>query len=293
MITIPFSIVPPKVLERLGRRFLNWGAFFEKMFPFLQQELSKANFKISAKKYLAMCFVATVFIFIIFGGMLTLFFANSGKILGGVVIAFFVALFIFFMQANYPKVLANRRIKKLDSDLLGALRAIMIQLNSGVPLFETLVITSKQQFGELSKEFKIVVDEISAGTPQIDALERMALRNPSPYFRRALWQIINAMKEGSVINSVIENIIINLNKEQIVQIEKYGSQLSPIAMFYMMGAVIMPALGIIFLVVIVSFVPLDEVIVKGLFWGLLGVVLFIQFVFTGIIKTKRPSLLEE
>ena len=160
-------------------------------------------------------------------------------------------------------------------------------------MFETLVITSKQDFGELSKEIKIAVDEISGGVPQIDALERMALRNPSPYFRRALWQIINAMKEGSVINKVIENIILNLNKEQIVQIEKYGSQLSPIAMFYMMGAVILPALGIIFLVVLVSFIELDEIVVKGIFWGLLGAVLFIQFIFMGIIKSKRPSLLEE
>ena len=46
--------------------------------------------------------------------------------------------------------------------------------------------------------------------PQIEALETMTLKNPSPYFRRTLWQIINAMKEGAASAEVMSNVITNL-----------------------------------------------------------------------------------
>jgi len=197
------------------------------------------------------------------------------------------------MQLNYPKMIGKKRVKRLDTDLLAALRAITIQLNSGVPLFEAIVIISNQQFGEVSREFRKTVKKINAGVSQIEALESMALQNPSPYFRRALWQIISGMKEGSTINEVIDNVLKNLTKEQIIQIEKYGSELKPFAMFYMMGSVIMPALAVTFLLVITSFIEIEPLLIKTIFWGLLGFVVFTQVIFSGMIKSKRPSLLGE
>ncbi|MBT4539743.1 type II secretion system F family protein, partial [Candidatus Woesearchaeota archaeon] len=223
----------------------------------------------------------------------SLFFAKVSEFYFGIILAVVVSALIFFMQLNYPKIASSRRIRKLDSDLLASLQAIMIQLNSGISLFESLVILSNQEFGEISIEFKKVVKKINAGVPQIKALEDAALQNPSPYFRRALWQIINGMKEGATINKVIATTISNLNKEQIIQIEKYGGQLNPLAMFYMMGAVIVPTLSITFFVVLASFIGLSDVIIKASFLGLLCFVIFFQFMFSGIIKTKRPSLLGE
>jgi hypothetical protein len=101
------------------------------------------------------------------------------------------------------------------------------------------------------------------------------------------------MKEGAQINSVISQVITSLTREQVIQIEKYGGQLSPLAMFYMIVAVIMPALGITFLVVLASFIGVEENVVKFILWGLLVGVVFFQLMFTGIIKSKRPSLLGE
>jgi hypothetical protein len=99
------------------------------------------------------------------------------------------------------------------------------------------------------------------------------------------------MKEGASINDILKNVIKNLTKEQIIQIEKYGSELNPLAMFYMMGAVIMPTLGITFLIIIISFIQIEESLVKLLFYSLLGFVVFFQTMFSGIVKTKRPTLL--
>jgi pilus assembly protein TadC len=168
-----------------------------------------------------------------------------------------------------------------------------IQLNAGVPLFETLVIVSNQDFGEVSKEFKTVTRAINAGVPQIKALEELAIRNPSPYFRRTIWQLINGMKEGADINKILRSIIRNLTKEQVIQIEKYGSQLNPLVTFYMMGAIIFPALAITFLIAIIAFLGLDKTATQFIFWSLVAFVIFFQVMFANTIKSKRPSLLGE
>ncbi|MBI4153022.1 type II secretion system F family protein [Candidatus Woesearchaeota archaeon] len=291
MVAIPFSVIPPRMLAKLSIYVMGWANALSKFFPYLQLEIDRTDLKVEAKRYLAMCIVASLFLFVILSVVLTLFLVKIEMYFLGVVVAFLFSLMAIFMQLNYPKVLAHRRIRKLDADLLAALRAIMIQLNSGVPLFESLVITSKQEFGEVSKELEKAVKQINAGVSQLNALETLALKNPSPYFRRSIWQIMNGMKEGANINEVMGNVIANLTKEQIIQIEKYGSQLSPIAMFYMMGAVIIPALGITFLIVLSSFIKMDDVLVKILFFGLLAFIVFFQIMSSGIIKTKRPSLL--
>jgi pilus assembly protein TadC len=293
MATIPFSFLPPKVLIRVSKYFMKWGTLLSRLNPYLQMELNRADMKIEARKYGAMCFSATSFFFIFFSIILTLGFLKIGKAYFGVILALVLSVIILFMQLGYPKLLAAKRIKKLDADLLIALRAIMIQLNSGVALFEAMAIISNQEFGEVSKEFKEAVKQISVGVPQIEALELMAVKNPSPYFRRTLWQIINAMKEGAAIKEVMGNVITNLTKEQVIQIEKYGSQLSPLAMFYMMGAVILPVLAVTFLIVLTSFIEIEETLLKLMFVALLAGVIFIQIIFSGIIKTKRPSLLGE
>ena len=125
----------------------------------------------------------------------------------------------------------------------------------------------------------------------MQALEEMVLKNPSPYFQQALWQIINGMKAGSTITSVLSTVIANITKEELIKIEKYGAQLNPLAMFYMIIAVIMPALSITFILAISSFIQLSEFTLKVTLGGLLAAVIFLQIMFMGMIKTKRPSLL--
>src|SRR3989344_748036 len=293
MVVVPFSILPPKVLYSLSTHLMEEGKVLSQFFPNLQLEIDRADISVDAKRYLAECLTASLFLVIFFTILLTIVFIPKGYYFSGAMVAIAFSIMIFFLQINYPNVVAHRRIRKLDADLLGSLRAILIQINSGVPLFEAMVIISKQQFGEVSSEFRKVVNKINVGVPQIEALESMALKNPSPYFRRTLWQIINAMKEGAASATVMESVISNLNGEEIIQIEEYGSQLSPLAMFYMMGAVIMPVLAVTLIIVMSSFIQIDDLTLKILFFSLLGLVVFFQLMFSGVIKSKRPSLLGE
>jgi pilus assembly protein TadC len=176
-------------------------------------------------------------------------------------------------------------------NLLPVLQSIYVQINSGVVLFEILVNISKSGYGEISKEFAKAVREINGGKPQLDALEDMAKRNPSLFFRRAIWQIINGMKAGADISRVIEETISTISEEQVIQIQNYGSRLAPLAMFYMFIAVIIPALSLTFIILFLSFVGISEEMSKIIFYVLYVLILFSQVMFIGLINSRRPSLL--
>jgi len=294
MIRIPYSLLPTNKLRRISNNFSTVGRTLKNFFPFLRVSLKQAKFDFSPEEYLSMCFLSSFMFFIFFGFFFIVVLSAVGieKFISfGLVTSVLITFFIFLQQINYPKLHAHRRIKGIERNLLATLQDILIQLNSGIPLFDILVNISKSDYGEISEEFSKIVKEINAGKPQIESLEEMAAINPSIFFRRAVWQLINGMKSGADMSSVINEIINLLSEEQILQIQRYGSQLSPLAMFYMLMVVIVPSLGITFLIVISSFISLSEFAIKLVFWCLYGIVIFFQIMFMGMIKSKRPNLL--
>ncbi len=296
MFKIPYSLLPVKVLRSLSYNFLGVGESLQGFFPFLKLNLRRAETNFSVKEYLSMCFLSTLLSFIFFGVFIILILVLTGVekfFLFGLVISIVVSSFIFLQQIVYPKMYANRRVKGIERNLLGALQNILVQLNSGVPLFGILVNIAKGDYGEVSKEFSKAVKEINAGKPQIETLEEMAAINPSLFFRRAIWQLVNGMKSGADMSNVVNEVIDSLSEEQILQIQRYGSQLNPLAMFYMLMVVIAPSLGMTFLIILSSFIALSDFATKMIFWGLYGIVIFFQIMFMGIIKSKRPNLLSE
>ena len=101
----------------------------------------------------------------------------------------------------------------------------------------------------------------------------------------------NGMRSGSDLAMIIQEGISNLNEEQEIQIQSYGSKLNPLIMFYMLIAVIFPSLGITFLIIISSILNLPGAITKLILFIIFGFVIFMQIMFVGLIKSRRPSLL--
>ncbi len=292
MIKIPFSLLPPALLYRFSRFYLGVAQRLEKKYTTLDVYLTQAEVKISSLDYLAMCLVSlTVFAAFIF--VVSLFsLAFGAPWFLPFFITFIFTFFIFFQQLAYPRLVALRRIKEVEKNLLPALQDMLVQLNSGIPLFNILASISKGSYGAVSAEFKNAIQEINAGRNQIDALEDIAVKNPSVLFRRAIWQLVNGMKEGADIAGLIKEVMRAVGDEQLTQIQRYGGQLSPLALFYMLIAIIAPSLGVTFIIVLASFVALSPVVTKILFYGLLVFTMLFQVMFLGMIKTRRPSLLE-
>lgn len=292
MFKIPFSILPMSAIYRLSPLYRGLAQKLEKSFPSLEVYLNQAETRIRALDYIAMCLVSLTFftIFIFFVSLFSLAF-GAGVFLP-FIITFFCAAFVFFQQMAYPRLVAVRRIKEIERNLLPALQDMLVQLNSGIPLFNILASIARGSYGAISIEFKNAIQEINAGRSQIDALEDIAVRNPSVLFRRTIWQVVNGMKEGADIASLIKEVMRAVSDEQVTQIQKYGGQLSPLALFYMLIAIIAPSLGVTFIIVLSSFVAIAPTVTKILFYGLLVFTMLFQVMFLGMIKTRRPSLLD-
>ena len=202
-------------------------------------------------------------------------------------VGFAIGSATFFYLIFYPKLHVGRKTKDVEKYLHTALCQMLIHVRSGVPLFNSFVALANAGYGQLSQEFRKAVSEINTGKSEIQALEIMTRENPSLYFRRIIWQLVNAMKSGADIGTTIKEIVDNIAIEQRVAIKKYGSELNPLALFYMVLVVIFPTLGIIFLLILSSFVG-AAFNIQLLLMAVLGFLVVIQFMFMGMIRTKRP-----
>jgi len=289
---IPFTSAS---LDKARKR----SAYFKKYIKYkkdskIKAYLETAGVRITREEYLSIClsgFVLTFLILFVISSTAFVFLKLANGLLVALILSSASAFFVLFSRLMYPRLYSNRKQKDLEKNLLPALDDMLVQLNSGVPLFSILVNVSSSGYGTLSEEFKGIVRQINAGIPQAEVMEKVGENNSSVFFRRTLWQISNGMKAGSDISTIVKDSIRSLNEEQLIQIQNYGNKLNPMIMFYMLISVILPALSITFLTVISSLINLGRNTTIGLFVGLFIGVLFVQIVFLGVIKSIRPSLL--
>lgn len=289
---IPFTISDLEKMKKKQKFFLS--RIKPKRVTKLQAYLDGSNINLSREEYLAICLKNFFIVFFIFYVLSTTAFALLRFrffYLTAVLSALLFSGFVFFLQRNYPRIYSNRREKNIEKNILPALEDILIQLNSGIPLFNILVNISASDYGELSIEFREIVRRINAGESEEEVLDEVGEKSSSVFFRRTLWQISNGMKAGSDMSIVIEENVKSLNEEQLIQIQDYGNKLNPLIMFYMLISVIIPALSITFLTVISSMINLPEKTTMLIFILLFVFVVLIQVTFLGMIKSIRPSLL--
>jgi len=193
--------------------------------------------------------------------------------------------FVYMYLLRWPSLLVSRHVKTLERQMLAALHHMLIEVKSGVPLFNAMIAVS-EDYGEISNEFKKITNDINAGTSENEALDMASRRNTSLHFRRAIWQIVDALRSGSSIGAALDAVVSNLVNEQMIAVHKYGQELNPYIMIYMLIAVIMPSLGITFLIILSSFsgMLVPKIIFPAILFGL---VMF-QFFYMGMIKVRRP-----
>jgi flagellar protein FlaJ len=197
----------------------------------------------------------------------------------------FLLMFMYFIKL--PDVILLRMQREIDKEIVFAGRFLVIELQSGIPLYDAFINIAKN-YPSTGKYFAEIVHQVDLGTPMEDALNEAVELTPSSNFRKFLWQIVNSLKTGSDITTSLTAAIDQIQKSQVIEIKKYGRKLNPLAMFYMMIAVIAPTLGITMLVVLSSFVSLQlNLTTLLLIAAALG---FMQFMFLAVIKSSRPAV---
>ncbi len=285
---IPLMLIPPKVAKKLSHVFLGVASRMAPGFKTLESELYKVDSDLSATEYIAhlilnACVYFAMTAVIVFSVLYRL--ANPRAVALAFLAGLVTAAAIFFVGIVYPRWFSRKRVAEVDKNLLFAARHLRIQTTADVPLFESFVSAS-QGYGAVSEEFKQIVKNVEAGMNIPAALEESADKTPSYYYNRIIWQISNAVKAGTDVGPVLSDIVDFLAEEQRINMRSYGAQLNTLAIMYLMSCIIAPTISLIFMMVISSFVDLP--ITDTVFWLILGGLVFVQYMFVGLIQSRRP-----
>jgi len=284
-IRIPFVPFNIEKSLRFSKSFLWLSEFLSKFTPGLQKNLMQAGIEIKDREYISLAIFSSIFWFIL---IFIIFLPIIKSLTTSFLISTFFLFVIYFYIIAYPNLLVSRKNRDIEKNLIFAVKHLLIQVRSGVSLYDALVSVAKSNYGEVSKEFEKCVREINIGKDQISALEDLTLRNPNISFRRVIWQIINALRSGADLGNSLQVMVENLSNEQRIKIRRYGSQLSPLALMYLFTTIIFPTLGVVLLIVFSSFGGIA--IPEAFFYLVIFTVSLFQFLFLGMIKSRRPSI---
>jgi len=284
-------LLPERASCRLASPFVGIGDKAARLFPSLKDDLSQAHQQKSAARYTAEVMINTCIYFLLFFGLLFLLSMSQGKeraasLLQGLGLSFLISLLIFYSLITYPRILAGKRSEQIEKHLIFALKDILLQVRSGVPLYHSIVNVSKAGYGEASKEFEQLAQFINTGMSVDKALERLALHTKSDFLKRTAWQLNNAIIAGASLQGALQALVDDLTLDQKDKIRNYSQELNLWILLYMLFAVAVPTIGATMLVILSSFAGFG--IEQNMFVAFIIICLIIQGMLIGFVKTRRP-----
>ncbi len=271
------------------------GKKLSKIFFNLKYDLIKADINVNDENYLTASFFSAIVYGIIFFSLIYgLFYLKNQAIVpeNGVIalLAGIVSfLLLFLLHVNYPKILANQYAKEIDSSLIFALKSMLIQVTSGVSLFDSMINVSKAKYGTISTELSKVVKDISAGESEAKALEKLALRTKSEQLKKTSWQLLTSIRSGASLQGALKSVVKSLTTEEIRTIKNYASELNMWILIYLMLAAAVPTLGLTFVVVLSAMaggaIGQEHIIMIVL------AAFVMQIILIGFVKTRIPKVI--
>jgi len=289
MLFFPFT---DKQAKKFSKPFLGIGEAVQKLFPEFALILEQSGLGLSPDAFFAMTIFTSTF-YAIGMGILTVVVLYALNLTQYLVLAEALAIMmgvmVFVKIMGGASVNIVRNVRSIDSNLIFGLKMILVEINAGVGLFDSVVIVAMHNLGEMSNVFKDIAKRLNSGEQEEEVLKDVATKNPSAFLRKVLWQIISGLKAGSPLNKVIDESLTALEREQKIQIISYGSSLRVLTLIFMMIGVIIPSMGLTFLFVLNSLPGIN--ITNKMLWAFLAVIALFQFMLIGYIKSKRPSLM--
>ncbi len=269
---------------------MNFFEWLAAKFPNLEGDFAVVDIKESPEHFIKKIFLSSIYMSFSIMFFIGLILLKNGKSLLVPAISFpIIFVFLFLYMSKYPYVRMMKLAKEIDKNLIFMGRHMVIAMSSGIPIYNALASVSNG-YGAASAEIKKIIRDVELGKSLEDATHERANKTPSRNMKRVLWQILNSLRTGTDISSSLTSVIDQLSEEQLIEIRNYGKKINPIAMFYMVLAVILPSLGIAMAIIFSSFFPIPFNF-KTLI--IIGVLLsFIQLMFISFVKSTRPVVSE-
>lgn len=280
--------------NNINRKFIWTGERLSKIFVNVKYDLARADIPLSSEKYLTAAFLSALAygaaFFFLFYGLLFLreqAITQTNSTISGI-IGFCFFLIFFSILLIYPKLIAKQYATGIDQSLLFALKGMLIQVSSGVSLFNAMVNLSKSKYGIVSAEFENLVKEISGGESEAKALEKLALKTKSEHLKKICWQLITSLKSGSPLQGAISSVVETLTNQRMLAIKNYAAELNFWILMYMLFAAAIPTLGITFLVILSTMggAPAGPEHIMFMVSGAAAM----QIVLIGFVQTRIPKV---
>lgn len=260
-------------------------------FPSIKTNLKIAHYKKTPEQFVKRAFRLSLYASLSFTILAFFLFAKKVPVptlLALMLILFSVSLVLmtlFIIQS--PKSAIRKRQREIDKEVLFAGRYLLVKIESGTPLINTLEDASKS-YGVSAKYFGEIVQDINTGVPLESALENARTYNSSEKFKRVLWQIVTALKTGSEVTGVLRSTLKSIAAEQSTEIKSYGKKLNSLMLFYMVVGCVAPSLGLTMLVIISGFLNLE--FTNTVFYTILFFLSVVQAAFIIMVRSARPMV---
>jgi len=292
MTKVPLMIIPPSLLIGMAKRLRGIGSISLKFFPGIKYDIKAMELNIDATDYSTISFINALAVSAVFSLLVFVmsYFSAGRDFYTTLVISLAVELGIFmvflYVLLRYPSVHAGKLAEQIEKTLVFALKDMLLQVSSGMGIFNAIVSISKSNYGEVSKEFERLAKKINGGVPTERALEELSIETKSDYLKRATWQLTNTIKAGADLKESLKVIIAELTNSQKTKISDYAKELNLWSLLYMLFAVAIPTIGIVMLVILGSFAGFQ--ITTATFVVFLLIDIIVQFAIIGFIKSRRP-----
>lgn len=290
---IPLMLFSIETARSIGRPFRRIGQVFLSIMPGVEYDLRSINFDIDAELYAFSVALSSLVWGLLFGLATYVVLGIRGApeeqqmLISAATFVFFLA-FSFVLHMSYPGIIARKQAEKTDKDLVFALRDMLAQVKSGMPFYAALSNIANSDYGTVSQELKLAVKSISAGESEKKALERVILNTKSEYLKRTIWQVLVALESGASMGGALRSALDTLMNYQMQAIKNYSSELNFAILFYMFFAAVMPSIGIVLMVLLISFTAAD--VSEEMFFSVIIVSIIIQAAIIGYIRNERPSI---
>jgi flagellar protein FlaJ len=193
-----------------------FGNFVEKnenFFKPLKESIQKADIKIPFISYVSsILFISIVTFLYIFSFSFFIFYTFQKEVITSFFYSFFSALIssvlIFFVAYFYPIQKVSLRRKSIEVNLPFVVIHMGALVEAGLPPYQMFkLISTFEEYGEISKEFKKIVRNIEQfGLDPLTAIKEVALKCPSDELSQLLMGFVTTTESGGNIKLYLKTV---------------------------------------------------------------------------------------
>ena len=141
---------------------------------------------------------------------------------------------------------ADMRIYQIDYDMPELIDLLVVTVEAGLGLNASLQLASERMRGPLGDELRIALQEQRMGLSQLDALENMLGRCPTPAVRSFVRAMIQGERLGVSVGQILRSLALEMRKRRRAAAEE-RAQKAPIKILFPLVFMIFPAMFVVIL----------------------------------------------